>query len=182
MSTADDKDDDSDVSKCANCGKEGHEVNNKCNKCKQVMYCNAKCKKKHRHKHKKECEEHIRIAAERAAEIHDEKLFKQPPPEEDCPICFIRLPPLESEGSQYMSCCGKVICCGCAYAPVYDNQGNRVDEYKCPFCRTEMPSSRKEAVEREKKRVSLDDPIAIYNLGVYYFNGKMDFHKIIKRL
>ena len=40
---------------------------NTCNKCKKVKYCNAACKKKHRHKHKKECEEHLRLAAEHAA-------------------------------------------------------------------------------------------------------------------
>ena len=45
---------------------------------KSVKYCNAACKKKHRHKHKKDCEEHLRLAAEHAAKLHDEVLFKQP--------------------------------------------------------------------------------------------------------
>ena len=99
---------------CANCGKEGSDVTNTCNKCKTVMYCNAACKKKHRHKHKKECER-------RVAELHDEKLFKQPPQlEEDCPICMIRLPMI-AKGRIYMNCCGKVICRGCIYAEF--NQG-----------------------------------------------------------
>jgi len=67
------------VSVCANCGKENSSDNmNICNKCKQVKYCNAVCKKVHRKKHKKQCEEYVRLAAERAAELHDEKLFKQP--------------------------------------------------------------------------------------------------------
>ena len=101
-----------DVSVCANCGKEGNDVNNICNKCKQVKYCNAACKKKHRHKHKKACER-------RVAELHDEKLFKQPPPPEDCPICFQQLPLVTNllKGSRYYSCCGKLICSGCCYAP-----------------------------------------------------------------
>ena len=64
---------------CANCGKEGSDVLNTCNKCNAVKYCNAACKKKHRKKHKKACER-------RVAELYDEKLFKQPPPEEDCSI------------------------------------------------------------------------------------------------
>ena len=115
---------------CANCGKEGADVTNTCNKCKEVMYCNAACKKKHRHKHKKQCER-------RVAELHDEKLFKQPPPEEDCPICFILLPTLRT-GYRYMSCCGKTICSGCMHAPIYDDQGNEVDNEKCPFCRTPL--------------------------------------------
>jgi len=52
------------------------------------------CKKVHKKKHKKDCEEHLRLAAQRAAELHDETLFKQPPPlYEDCPICFLRRTP-----------------------------------------------------------------------------------------
>ena len=155
MNTADGED--NDVSVCANCGKEGSDVNNICNKCKKVKYCNATCKKKHRHKHKKDCEEHIRLAAEHAAKLHDEKLFKQPPPHnEDCPICFLLLPILDS-GGRYQSCCGKVICSGCSYAPVYDDQGNEVDTDKCVFCRTPKPATSEEAVERSNVRVEKDD-------------------------
>jgi len=152
------------VSICANCGKEGSDVNNTCNKCKQVKYCNAACKKKHRHKHKKECAEHMRLAAE----LHDEKLFKQPPPlHGDCPICFIRMPTLGT-GNTYMSCCGKRICNGCLTAPVYDDQGNVIVEFKCPFCRTPPPASEEEEDKRLKKRMEANDPIAIYNLGCEY--------------
>ena len=157
---------------CANCGKEGSsdEINNTCNKCKQVMYCNAACKKKHRHKHKQQCEEHVRLAAERAAKLYDEKLFKQPPPNEDCPICFIQLPTLGS-GSKYHSCCGKKICGGCNFAPLYDNQGNAVDDHKCPFCRTLKPISTEEAVERDKKRMEANNAESMYNFGYYYSEG-----------
>ena len=94
-----------------------------------VKYCNAACKKKHRHKHKKECEEHVRLAAEHAAELHDIELFKQPPSDDDCPICFLQLPSLGT-GRRYQTCCGKVVCSGCIYAPVYDNQGDKVDIIK----------------------------------------------------
>jgi len=156
------------VSICANCGKEGNEINNVCNKCKMVKYCNAACKKKHRHKHKKECERFV-------AELHDEKLFKQPPPNEDCPICFLRIPTLHPTGSSYYECCGKVLCSGCSYAPLYDDQGNRVDNQKCPFCRLLTPDSVEENVQRYKKRIEADDPIAMYNLGSYYFDGSYGF-------
>ena len=98
---------------------------NICNKCKQAKYCNAACKKKHRHKHKKACKR-------RTAELHDEKLFKQPPPNEDCPICLLLLPTLQS-GWKYYACCGKRVCNGCAYAPLYDHLGNEVDNEKCPL-------------------------------------------------
>ena len=126
------------------------------------MYCNAACKKKHRHKHKKECER-------RVAELHDEKLFKQPPPLEDCPICMIRLP-LLGTGKMYMACCGKLICSGCSHAPVFDHQGNTVADL-CPFCRTPAPVTVEEAIKRVKKRVKLNDPIGISDLGSYYAEG-----------
>jgi len=168
-------DKDNDIPVCANCGKEGDDVNNICNKCNTVKYCNAVCKKKHRHKHKKDCEEHLRIAAERAAKLHDEKLFKQPPSQfGDCPICFLRLPSLVS-GRRYYECCGKMICSGCVYAPVYDNQGNKVDNKKCPFCRTPHHTSNEELVKRTKKRMQAHDPIAIYNIGVYHRDGLFGF-------
>jgi len=158
------------VSVCANCGKEGSNINNVCNKCKQVKYCNAACKKKHRHKHKKDCEEHLRLAAQRAGELHDEELFKQPPPKEDCPLCFLQLPSL-IKGCRYQSCCGKVICCGCCYAPVYDDQGNEVNIKKCAFCRVPTPASDEEAMERMKKRFEVDDAYAVYRIGCCYRNG-----------
>ena len=119
------------LSICANCGK-GEEESGKlksCTACKLVKYCNRECQIDHRPKHKKECRR-------RAAELYDEKIFRQPPSQYgDCPICFLRMPSLIS-GSTYNSCCGKVICRGCAYAPVYDDQGNEVDNRKCPYCRT----------------------------------------------
>jgi len=160
------------VSVCANCGKEG--ANNICNKCKQVKYCNAVCKKVHKKKHKKDCEEHVRLATEkhdeelrRTAELQDEKLFKQPPAE-DCPICFLRLPSFHT-GQVYKTCCGKTICSGCVCAPVYDDQGNQVED-NCPFCRAMEPTE-EEMVETERKRVEANDPIAIFNHGVYYRDG-----------
>ena len=174
--------DDNSVSVCANCGKEGSSDNmNICNKCKMVKYCNAVCKKVHKKKHKKECEEHVRLATEKhneelrlAAELHDEKLFKEPPSQHgDCPICMIRIPNLNN-GWRYQTCCGKVICGGCIRAPVYDNQGNKVDIVKqnqCAFCRVVAPHTMGEANERERKRIELDDPIAIFNLGNDYFKG-----------
>ena len=163
MSTIDE--DNNDISICANCGKEGtsDEINNICNKCKQVKYCNAACKKKHRSKHKKACER-------RVAELHEEALFKEPPPPEECPICFQRRPYLNT-GWRYQPCCGKVICSGCLHAPVYDNQGNEVAEEKCAFCRTPTPKSSGEAVERLKKRVAADDAKAIHITGCCHFKG-----------
>ena len=74
-----------------------------------------------------------------------------------------------------MSCCGKVICCGCVHAPVYDDQGNEVVEDKCPFCRL-LPTNTKEGlIERRERRIEAGDPIAIYNRGCRYRDGTDGF-------
>jgi len=150
------------MSVCASCGKEGNSDDmNTCNKCQLVKYCNAACKKKHRTKHKKKCDRLV-------AELHDEKLFEQPTPEEDCPICMTRLPSLIS-GKTYMACCGKVICNGC-----FNDFQSRITckkDYVCPFCRTLVPESVEETFNRYKKRMELNDPIAIHQLGLFYFAG-----------
>ena len=145
---------------CANCG-EGEENSGDlkaCTACKMVKYCNRNCQVAHRPQHKKACKK-------RAAELHDEKLFKQPPPNEDCPICFLPLPAMET-GSKYHGCCGKTTCNGCIHAVAI-----RDEEDKCPFCRTPAPHS-DEILEQMNKRIELEDAEAIYNLGCYYNNGQ----------
>ena len=151
---------------------------NICNKCKVTTYCNAVCKKVHKKKHKKDCEEYVRLAAEKhneelriAAELHEEKLFKDPPSQHgDCPICFLRIPNLNS-GWKYQLCCGKQICMGCYCAPVYDNQGNKVDKV-CPYCRVPNPKSEEERGERGRILMEKGNAIAIYDKGCFYYHGK----------
>ena len=150
--------DDDAASSCANCGK-GEESSgelNACTSCKMVKYCNISCQKAHRSQHKKECMRHA----------HDEKLFKQPPQPEDCPICFLLLPSINT-GRRYNSCCGKVICSGCIHA------GAMGDDELCPFCRSPAPTSDEEANERIKKRMEVDDVQAIHNLACYYAEGEL---------
>jgi tRNA U34 5-methylaminomethyl-2-thiouridine-forming methyltransferase MnmC len=64
---------------CAECGEEGGINLKACKACMFVKYCNAMCQRKHWSTHKKICKQ-------RAAELRDEALFKDPPPKEDCPI------------------------------------------------------------------------------------------------
>ena len=70
---------------CADCGEEGGASLKVCKSCMLVSYCNAKCQKNHWSKHRRDCKI-------RAAELRDEALFKDPPPKEDCPICFLPMP------------------------------------------------------------------------------------------
>ena len=98
---------------------------------------------------------------------HEEALFKPPPPNEDCPICFLTLPSFYL-GRKYQTCCGKIICSGCIHAVNKIMKGDA----KCPFCRVPTPISDEEIIEMYKKRVEMDDAEAIYNLGCYYRDGR----------
>ena len=129
-----------------------------------VKYCNAACKKKHRSKHKKACEK-------RAAELHDEELFKEPPPREDCPICLLPLP-IDTGQAAFHSCCGKLICCGCIYAMGEEARG-RGKINLCAFCRVPNPNSDEEIVKRIHKLVEADNADAFYNLGGFYEHGSL---------
>ena len=153
--------DDDDISLCANCGKGEESAGDlkACTACKMIKYCNRDCQIAHRPQHKKACKK-------RAAELHDEKLFKQPPHNEDCPICMLLLPSLDT-GSKYKTCCGKMICSGCIHAVKIRDGGVGL----CPFCRTPAPDTDEEVVEWAKKRIELGDADAMYGLGCCYAEG-----------
>ena len=157
------------TSACANCGKGDEGCDLKiCTACKMVKYCHRDCQIAHRPQHKKACKK-------RAAELHDEALFKEPPPQYgDCPICFLRSPTMHT-GSRYMSCCGKIICSGCCHADVYDNQGKIIADKKCPFCRTSAPTSNKEGIQRLKKRMEVGDAYAFGMMGGFHATGQNGF-------
>ena len=151
---------------CANCGKGEEESGNlkTCTACKLVKYCNRECQITHRSQHKKECKK-------REAELHDEKLFKQPPQlKEDCPICFLRLPHF-GKAKVYMACCGKYVCDGCMHAVQ-----KRADNL-CPYCRAAAPNDETEHLmaERYLKRMELNDAIGICNLAGFYRDGTHGF-------
>ena len=70
---------------CAACGIAGEDDSKlkACDGCKSIHYCSDECQMDHRPQHERECNE-------RAAELRDEILFKQPESSHkgDCPICF----------------------------------------------------------------------------------------------
>jgi hypothetical protein len=141
---------------CAECGIDGGVGLKSCKACMLVKYCNdVECQKKHWSKHKKECKQ-------RAAELRDEMLFKDPPlPKGDCPIicflpmpatliCCLSLPPVTTITSipiydfanckyefiiymdVYYPCCGKSIICHGCIHSFRDKI--------YPFCNSKPPS------------------------------------------
>ena len=180
-----------DVCGCAECGEEGGASLKTCKACMLVKYCNANCQRTHWATHKKECKQ-------RAAELRDEALFKDPPDKEDCPICFlpmplkliccVSLPPatissvpiydyadantkLASKFMEtYYPCCGKIICVGCDYS--FDQSGND----KCPFCNSDQGGkTEEEQVEDLMKRVEANDAASIYVLADQHYQGLNGF-------
>jgi tetratricopeptide (TPR) repeat protein len=183
--------DDATVHCCAECGSvAGGGVSLKaCTSCKLVKYCNAKCQRNHWPKHKKECKQH-------AAELRDEALFKDPPPKEECPICFLPMPvqliscmalppatimsvPINdyaianeeltgTDMAHYYSCCGKSVCKGCIHSFAVSGNGE-----KCPYCKAvRMGKTDDEKVEEVMKRVAVNDAGAMFILGNYYYRGE----------
>ena len=155
------------VAICAACGKESDgDTMNMCHKCDLVKYCNAACKKKHKSKHKKKCER-------RVAELYDEKLFKEPPPREECPICMLPLP-LAADQADFHPCCGKTVCNGCVSAIV-----EREGAYLCAFCRTphvnpnQMKMSNEETIRRTNNLINKGNANAYYMLAGCYVDGEM---------
>ena len=149
---------------CASCGKEGGNLNT-CNKCNMVKYCNAACKKKHKSKHKKQCKKQV-------AKLHDEAVFKEPPPPEECPICLLPLP-LNPRESMFQSCCGKLICFGCIYAMEKEarGRGKRGPLY-CAFCRALPPTSEATFDSQSRKLMETDHAYAFYYVAGLYKNGE----------
>ena len=153
---------------CANCGKgeESSDGLKACTACKMVKYCNRDCQIAHRPQHKKECRK-------RAAKLHDEALFKEPPRDE-CPICMLP-PPLYDDnqattGVAFYSCCGKRICDGCIYAMA--ETGGKNGEL-CAYCRTPYENSDEEEVERTERLIGNGNADALYQFGGFYKHGTM---------
>ena len=144
---------------CASCGTAGGDdiKLKRCNGCFVVRYCGVKCQRDHWPLHKKECKK-------RAAELHDEILFKQPESSYlgDCPICYLPLP-IDMKKSNMMSCCGKVICKGCDYANKIQEMKGKL-QCKCAFCRQPL-SKDEELIERLMKRMEANDPNSMCHMG-----------------
>ena len=150
---------------CANCGK-GEESSGDlraCVACKLVKYCNRECQIAHRPQHKKICKK-------RAAELHDEALFKEQPPTDDCLICSRPLP-LEAGQMTFESCCGNIICAGCIYVMMEEDRKKGELISRCAFCRALPTTSAEGEVERLRKLMKSENSHAFHVLGGRYEHG-----------
>jgi hypothetical protein len=146
---------------CASCGATEENDDIKlmtCNACQLVRYCGVECQRKHRQQHKRECKK-------RAAELHDEILFKQPESSHhgDCPICLVPLS-LDTTKSAVLVCCSKVACLGCAFGTKTREHEESLDP-TCPFCRQSTEITKEEADLRRMRRAEANDPVALRELG-----------------
>ena len=145
---------------CASCGAaEVDDVKLKpCDGCDLVSYCCDDCKEDHRSEHEAKCKE-------RAAELREEILFRQPEGTHfgDCPICCLPLP-IDHHKSSFYSCCSKYVCKGCSHA---DEKRQLQDNLPriCPFCRHIQPKTKEEIKRNLMKRVKANDPGALTQMG-----------------
>jgi tetratricopeptide (TPR) repeat protein len=165
-----------------------------------VKYCNANCQKNHWPKHKIECKQ-------RAAELRDEALFKDPPAKEDCPICFlpmpkvlvscISLPPatilsvpiydfvIENErlvdmGMEATEPMEKYYaCCGKTICRGCDYSFDQSGNVRrCPFCNSDRDCKTiEQQVDELRRRVEANDPASICLLANSYHNGLNGFQE-----
>jgi hypothetical protein len=145
---------------CASCGiaeVDDIELKN-CDDCDLVQYCSDKCQEDHRPNHELMCKE-------RAAELRDELLFRQPENSHlgDCPICFLPLP-LDEMLSTMQKCCSKIICKGCAAANMMREYNQKLNP-SCPFCRHSIFFTDEERHKNDLKRVEANDPAVLLKMG-----------------
>jgi hypothetical protein len=107
---------------------------------------------------------------ERCRNERDGMLLQQPESSNlgDCPICYLPLS-LDPEQSTMMACCSKLICNGCEFANQMREAG-RFRGQECPFCRHQAPETDKDIEENRMKRVEMNDPAAMCQMGEYRYH------------
>jgi len=115
--------------------------------------------------------------------ITDEELFADPPPKEDCDICFLPIPYTNGicgVDTVYQKCCGKRLCYGCALAETKEMENGNLKGL-CSFCRVPIHTSCEERIQRVKKRMKLNDAGAFHWLGDSYRHGNNGLQQDLRK-
>ncbi|EJK71595.1 hypothetical protein THAOC_06946 [Thalassiosira oceanica] len=81
-----------------------------------------------------------------------------------------------AEDSALYTCCMKLACIGCTLEACK----RKMDDH-CPFCRTPAPQSDEASLEMIQKRVKVNDPKAMHDLGLKYRDGSLGLEKDLPR-
>ena len=101
-------------------------------------------------------------------DYEDDKLFADPPPREDCPICMLPMPHTSGVcgvDKTYMPCCGMTLCNGCSIAEDFEMKRGNIKPW-CSLCRIPLHSSDEELIKRLKERMKLNDAKAFVMLSI----------------
>ena len=89
----------------------------------------------------------------------DKDLYKDPPPKEECPICFHQMESSRNFSGIdlrfYLPCCGKMMCDGCYHEIMHEISIGSLKR-KCVLCRNPFPISTPEMKVRYKERANDD--------------------------
>lgn len=163
---------------CANCGQSetSGEKLKTCVACKIVKYCCRDCQLAHRSQHKDACKR-------RAAELHEEALYKDYSEVKECPICMLPMP-LGKNRSCFKLCCWKHICNGCHYAQIQEDIKNGKEEKEvgtCAFCRA--PHHKKgEQIGLIQKGMEKNNADATYMVALYHQQGKNGYPRDVLKM
>ena len=111
-------------------------------------------------------------------EIKGADLFAPPPPTEDCAICLVPLPLVQSE-RRYSACCGNEICKACTIES--EDSINKQNEEKsagkklavtCPFCREPVPTTHLELLHQLQARCPQNSRNTLTATGELYRDGQ----------
>ena len=156
---------------CSACGEKSDTLK-KCTACKCVWYCDKECQNKHRKEHKKECRLIKKELDKRGGKLNvgteeDVGPLRKLPPREECPICM-RVLPIHTMLQRYKYCRGKILCASCGF-----RHWKTPGPSACAFCREPTPKSDDELLARLSKRVKLNDPKAVTDMAMKYYDGQL---------
>ena len=110
-------------------------------------------------------------------ELKGADLFAPLPPTDDCAICLVPLPHVQSK-IVYKGCCGNRICKACHFENEASIKKQNEEESAgkkiasaCPFCREPVPKSDPEVRRHLHAACLRNDHIAITQMGNHYWDG-----------